>query len=152
MMGGSQVTPATQSGSEDWEISSALRGSRVLVVDDEADARELFTTMLRRSGAEVIGVGNAREALECLESWRPTVLVADIGMEGEDGYVLIRKVRALPRDKGGCTPAVALTAYARKEDRMRALAAGYQVHLAKPVERSELTAVVGNLAEATLQV
>jgi PAS domain S-box-containing protein len=134
------------------EGSSVLKGLRVLIVDDEADARELFTTMLRRSGADVRAAGSAGEALDYLESWKPSVMVADIGMEGEDGYVLISKVRSLPKEKGGLTPALALTAYARTEDRLRALAAGYQIHLAKPVDRAELAAVVGSLADATLEV
>jgi len=90
-------------------------------------------------------VSSAAEALDSLESWKPDVLLADIGMPVEDGYCLIRKVRALPRELGGQTPAVALTAYARGDDRKRALAEGYQVHLAKPVDRVELAAVIGSL-------
>ncbi|HKR11095.1 MAG TPA: PAS domain S-box protein, partial [Pyrinomonadaceae bacterium] len=120
------------------ERQMSLSGLRVLVVDDEADARMLLTAMLERGGAEVISVNSAREGLETLESWRPDVLVADIGMPVEDGYALIRHVRALPKDKGGQTPALALTAYARTEDRVRALSEGYQLHLAKPVDRVEL--------------
>jgi CheY-like chemotaxis protein len=80
-----------------------------------------------------------------VETWRPDVLIADIGMPIEDGYGLIRKVRKLPKKKGGQTPALALTAYARTEDRVRALSEGYQVHLAKPVDRFELAAVVSSL-------
>ena len=124
---------------------SSLAGLRVLVVDDETDARSLLTTMLERCGAQVIAVGSAREGLESVESWKPDVLIADIGMPVEDGYGLIKKVRALPKDRGGQTPALALTAYARTEDRVRALSEGYQVHLAKPVDRYELAAVVTNL-------
>jgi hypothetical protein len=81
-----------------------------------------------------------------LESWRPDVLLSDIGMPGEDGYELIRRVRELPPDRGGRTPAAALTAFARGEDRRRALRAGFQMHLAKPVEIQELAAVVASLA------
>jgi PAS domain S-box-containing protein len=132
--------------------SAPLDGLRVLVVDDEPDARELFTIMLRRCGAHVVTAASATEALEYLESWKPTVLIADIGMEGEDGYALIRKVRALPKERGGEIPALALTAYARTEDRLRALSAGYQVHLAKPVDRSELAAAVESLIQNTVQV
>jgi PAS domain S-box-containing protein len=124
-----------------------LQGLRVLVVDDEPDARELFSIMLRRCGAEVTTAASAGEALEYLESWKPGVLVADIGMEGEDGYALIRKVRALPKERGGEIPALALTAYARSEDRLKALSAGYQVHLAKPVDRGELAAAVERLVK-----
>jgi PAS domain S-box-containing protein len=132
--------------SESEESSPSLNGLRVLIVDDEPDARELVTAMLGKCGAEVKAAATASEALDYIESWQPGVLVADIGMEGEDGYDLIRKVRALPQEKGGQTPAVALTAYARIEDRMRALSAGYQLHLAKPVDRSQLAAAVGSLA------
>jgi len=124
---------------------SSLTGLRVLVVDDEIDARSLLTTMLERCGAQVVAVGSAREGLESVESWKPDVLVADIGMPVEDGYGLIKKVRALPKERGGQTPALALTAYARTEDRVRALSEGYQVHLAKPVDRYELAAVVTSL-------
>ena len=124
---------------------SSLSGLRVLVVDDEIDARSLLTTMLERCGAQVVAVGSAREGLESVESWKPDVLIADIGMPVEDGYGLIKKVRALPKERGGQTPALALTAYARTEDRVRALSEGYQVHLAKPVDRFELAAVVTSL-------
>jgi len=119
----------------------------VLVVDDELDARELVTTMLERCGAEVFAAASVGEALERLESWKPSVLIADIGMPGEDGYELIRKVRGLPKERGGHTPALALTAYARTEDRVHCLSAGYQVHLSKPVDQLELAAVVARLAE-----
>lgn len=123
----------------------ALRGFRVLVVDDEFDARALVTTMLERSGAQVLAVSSTREALDSMEKWKPDVLIADIGMPIEDGYSLIRKVRALPSDRGGQIPALALTAYARTEDRIRALSEGYQMHLAKPVDRLELTTIVSKL-------
>jgi len=124
---------------------SSLSGLRVLVVDDEIDARSLLTTMLERCGAQVVAVGSAREGLESVETWKPDVLIADIGMPVEDGYGLIKKVRALPTERGGQTPALALTAYARTEDRVRALSEGYQVHLAKPVDRFELAAVITSL-------
>ena len=128
-------------------VGRSLDGLRVLIVDDELDARELVTTMLERCGAKVFAAASASEALENLESWKPSVLIADIGMPGEDGYDLIRKVRCLSKERGGHTPALALTAYARTEDRVRALSAGYQVHLSKPVDRLELAAVVARLAE-----
>jgi CheY-like chemotaxis protein len=124
---------------------SSLNGLRVLVVDDEIDARALLTTMLERCGAHVVAVSSAREGLESVENWKPDVLIADIGMPVEDGYGLIRKIRALPKERGGLTPALALTAYARTEDRVRALSEGYQVHLAKPVDRFELAAVITSL-------
>jgi CheY-like chemotaxis protein len=130
---------------EERDRKRTLSGLRVLVVDDEFDARVLLTTMLERSGAQVLAVGSAREVLASLETWKPDVLIADIGMPVEDGYSLIRKVRALPRERGGQTPALALTAYARTEDRIRALSEGYQMHLAKPVDRVELATVVTSL-------
>jgi len=126
---------------------SSLDGLRVLVVDDEIDARTLLSAMLERCGAQVIAVGSAREGLDSVQSWMPDVLIADIGMPVEDGYGLIKKVRALPKEHGGQIPALALTAYARTEDRVRALAEGYQVHLAKPVDRFELAAVVAGLTQ-----
>ncbi|HEY6659823.1 MAG TPA: PAS domain S-box protein, partial [Pyrinomonadaceae bacterium] len=128
----------------DRQVSS-LEGLRILVVDDEIDARTLLRAMIERCGAQVVAVSSAREGLESIESWRPDVLIADIGMPVEDGYGLIKKVRALPQERGGQTPALALTAYARTEDRVRALSEGYQVHLAKPVDRFELAAVVASL-------
>ncbi|MFP5288358.1 MAG: ATP-binding protein, partial [Thermoanaerobaculia bacterium] len=124
---------------------SALRGVRVLAVDDEADARALLKTVLERCGAEVKTAGSALEAIAALEEYRPDVLVSDIGMPEEDGYVLIRKVRALSAERGGRTPAVALTAYARVEDRLQALSAGYNMHVAKPVEPAELAVVISSL-------
>jgi CheY-like chemotaxis protein len=123
-----------------------LNGLRVLVVDDEADARELLTTLLGQYGAEVIAVATASEALETLQRLKPNVLVSDIGMPGEDGYALIRKVRLLDAEQGRQIPAVALTAYARAEDRINALGAGFQLHIAKPINPEELAAVVANLA------
>jgi len=137
------TNPITTAESRDREQS--LSGLRVLVVDDEFDARALVTTMLEGSGAQVLAVSSAAEALDSMESWKPDVLIADIGMPVEDGYGLIKKVRALPRERGGQTPAVALTAYARSDDRKRALAEGYHVHLAKPVDRVELATVIGGL-------
>jgi CheY-like chemotaxis protein len=91
--------------------------------------------------------GSVREALEQLGRFRPAVLISDIGMPGEDGYELIRRVRELPAGQGGNIPAVALTAYARAEDRLRALRAGYQMHVPKPVELAELVAVAASLVQ-----
>jgi CheY-like chemotaxis protein len=114
-------------------------------VDDEPEARELFATILRRYGSEVKTAASALEALEHPKNSQPDVLVADIGMPGVDGYGLIGMVRTLSEEKGGSTPALALTAYARTEDRARALSAGYQAHLAKPVEGPDLAAAVASL-------
>jgi PAS domain S-box-containing protein len=124
-----------------------LDGARILVVDDEADTREIVTMMLEGSGAQVMAAESSSEAIEMMESWQPDVLVADIGMPIEDGYVLIRKVRSRPANEGGRTPALALTAYVRTEDRVRILSAGYQMHLTKPVEPIELVTAVANLAK-----
>jgi signal transduction histidine kinase/ActR/RegA family two-component response regulator len=124
----------------------ALDGIRVLVVDDDADARELFATILSGCGAEVTVVGTARTALEALEKAPFDVLISDIGLPEDDGYDLIRKVRALAAERGGRIPALALTAYARIEDRATALAAGYQQHAAKPIEPADLAAAVATLA------
>ena len=123
-----------------------LVGRRILVVDDEADARDLLAEILGHAGATVAVVSSADEALETLSRWRPDVLVSDIGMPGDDGYVLIRKVRALSAEEGGLVRALALTAYARSEDRALALEAGFHTHIAKPVDPLELTALIAGLA------
>jgi PAS domain S-box-containing protein len=123
-----------------------IEGVRVLVVDDEPDARGVVERVLRDCGAAVATAASAREALERLEGERFDVLVSDIGMPGEDGYALIRRVRGLGVERGGAIPAVALTAYARAEDRMKAVLAGFQMHVAKPVEPAELVTMVASLA------
>jgi len=117
-----------------------------LVVDDESDTREILTIILTQCGAKLRAATNARDALEVLKQWKPDVLVSDIGMPGEDGYLLITKVRALEPEQGGRTPAVALTGYAGPEDRLRLLSAGYNMHVTKPVELTELVMVVASLA------
>jgi signal transduction histidine kinase/CheY-like chemotaxis protein len=124
----------------------ALDGVRVLVVDDERDARDVMTTVLESHNAEVVAAASAEEALAALADATPDVLVCDIGMPGEDGYALIRKIRGRETEHGGRLPAAALTAYTRFEDRTRALLAGFQIHLPKPIEPDELVAVVANLA------
>ncbi|RKH68053.1 response regulator, partial [Corallococcus interemptor] len=124
-----------------------LGGVRVLVVDDEEDARELLRTLLEDSGAHVVTAGSAMEGLQVLQAEHPDVLVSDIGMPGTDGYGFIERVRALPGDQGGRIPAVAITAYARSEDRTRVLRAGFQSHVPKPVEPGELLAVIASLAQ-----
>ncbi|WP_437768522.1 response regulator [Sorangium sp. So ce281] len=119
-----------------------LAALNVLVVEDEDDTRELLVTMLEQCGARVTAVSSAAEALLAVKALQPDVLVSDVAMPGEDGYVLIRKIRALPAASGGRTPAIALTAYARTEDRMRALRAGFNTHVPKPIEPAELLAVL----------
>ena len=118
----------------------------MLVVDDEEDARALVQRLLVARGATVRTAGSAAEALESIQVERPHVLVSDIGMPNEDGYALIRRVRALEAGRGDALPAVALTAYARAEDRMKAVLAGFQMHVAKPVEPAELLTMVASLA------
>jgi len=126
---------------------SPLAGLRILVVDDEAEILELLSTILQEDGAEVTAVGCVDEALELLEDLKPDVLVSDIAMPGKDGYVLIRKVKDLEVELGTRIPAIALTAYARVEERREALLAGFQIHLTKPVKPTELIAAVASLAE-----
>jgi CheY-like chemotaxis protein len=130
-----------------FECPSTLAGVRVLVVDDEPDTREMLAMVLGECDAEVLGVGSAAEAIDAIDAWSPDVLISDIGMPWEDGYGLIERVRKRPPEAGGRIPAVALTAFARLEDRMRALAAGFQMHVAKPVEPAELVMVVHSLLE-----
>jgi PAS domain S-box-containing protein len=124
----------------------SLAGIRVLVVDDEADARSLVRRLLEGCSAQVADFPTAAEALSAVQQNPPDIILSDIGMPGTDGYEFIRRVRTLPVDRGGRTPAAALTAFARAEDRTRALRAGFQTHVAKPVEPSELVAVVASLA------
>jgi len=124
----------------------SLRGLRVLVVDDDPDALDLIATILRRAEAEPMLCSSPPEALAAVRAFKPHVLVSDIEMPGEDGYSLIRKVRALAGSEGGRIPAVALTAYGRPEDRVRSLSAGYSMHVAKPVDPVELGVIVANLA------
>ena len=129
-----------------WSDHPSLEGITVLAVDDEPDALGLVKRVLEGCGARVLTATSAAEALDLVVAQRPDMIVSDIGMPGEDGYSFIRKVRELPVAQGGRTPAAALTAFARAEDRTRALRAGYQTHVAKPVEPTELTAVVASLA------
>jgi signal transduction histidine kinase/CheY-like chemotaxis protein len=124
----------------------SLEGITVLAVDDEPDALMLVKRVLEGCGAKVLTATSAAEALQIVKRERPDMILSDIGMPGEDGYDFMRKVRTLPADQGGRIPAAALTAFARAEDRTRALRAGYQTHVAKPVESTELTAVVASLA------
>jgi signal transduction histidine kinase/CheY-like chemotaxis protein len=123
-----------------------LTGIRVLVVEDDDDARRLVEKELETQGATVKSVASAREALDVLGRERVDVLLSDIEMPGTDGYQLIKELRLRPSQQGGSVPAAALTAYARTEDRLRALRAGFQLHLAKPVQPAELATVVFSLA------
>jgi PAS domain S-box-containing protein len=131
-----------------FEAPIALRGLRVLVVDDDEDARMLVKAVLEGCGCSVVTAASAAEGLSAIDRERPDVLISDIGMPGEDGYDLIRRVRALPSSRGGNIPAAALTAFARSEDRRRVLSAGYSIHIPKPVEPAELVAAVTTLSRA----
>lgn len=126
--------------------SPSLEGLRIVVVDDEADARDLLHTVLTQYGAKVVTRASARDTIDAVAQFQPHVLVSDIGMPEEDGYALIHRLRQLPPEQGGQIPAIALTAYARTEDRDRALEAGFQQHIAKPVNPDKLAAVVSELA------
>jgi PAS domain S-box-containing protein len=125
--------------------STSLKHLRILVVEDDADTQELLKTVLQRHGAAVAIVSSGTDAVSEIESGKPDVIISDIGMAGENGYELIRKIRSMDPDNGGRIPAIALTAYAGATDRRRALLAGFQTHLAKPVEPDDLLAVILSL-------
>lgn len=141
--------PSAGSPRDPVEEVPSLAGLRILAVDDEADARQLVARILGSCGAQVETAESAAVALKKIRSLKPDVLITDIGMPGEDGYSVIRKVRQLPSEEGGSVPAIALTAFARSEDRRRAVLSGFQMHIAKPVEPSELIAMVASLAGRT---
>jgi PAS domain S-box-containing protein len=124
----------------------SLAGVRVLVVDDDRDSLDLAASILTKAGAETRACTSASDGLAEFKAWRPDVLVSDIQMEAEDGYALIRRVRNLEHSEGGKTPAIALTAYGRMEDRLRTLSAGFTMHVPKPVDPLELTTLVANAA------
>ena len=126
-------------------VSARFRGLRALVVDDDRDTCEIVGAVLEGAGAEVRTCLSASQALTAMDSWVPDVLLSDIAMPGEDGYTLIRKIRARKTDQGGGVKAVALTAHARSEDRMKALSAGFQVHVGKPIEPDQLVSVVASV-------
>ncbi len=132
--------------SDTASANHSVEGLRVLIVDDDADTRELLTVILAENGVQASAVATVREALDALQNLKPHVLVSDIGMPEEDGYDLIRQLRALVPEQGGRIPAVALTAYAREDDRIQALSAGFQMHIPKPIEPLQLLAVVASLA------
>ncbi|WP_392436029.1 response regulator [Chlorogloeopsis fritschii PCC 9212] len=139
------VQPQTPEDSEQSQKSLDLSGVRVLVVDDDVDSRELVTFVLEEYGAQVTAVTSALEALQAVVKSKPNVLVFDIGMPEVDGYMLLRQIRSLPPQQGGEIPAIALTAYAGEVDKRQALAAGFQMHLPKPVDPAELVGVIASL-------
>jgi CheY-like chemotaxis protein len=143
------VDAPTSTAAREHDAAEALvrlDGLRTLVVDDDREGLVLVDAILTRAGAEVRSGSSAVAALDLVRQWHPNVVIADIEMPGEDGYSLMRKLRTLGADAGGATPAVALTAYGRPQDRTRALAAGFTMHVPKPVDPGHLTAVVSGLA------
>jgi CheY-like chemotaxis protein len=140
----------TATGAED-AAAAPLEGLRVLVVDDDPDARDLLCALLGQRGASVSTASRAEDAFELLTTERPDVLVSDIAMPGEDGYTLVGRVRALPADQGGATPAIAVTAYAASSDRARALAAGFDHYLSKPVDLDKLVETLRALRGPSLR-
>jgi signal transduction histidine kinase/CheY-like chemotaxis protein len=132
---------------DELECTDALANLRLLIIDDDEDTRELITFILEQCGAVVTSVTSVREALDILTRSKIDVLLSDIRLADEDGYELMRQVRLLDRENGGNVPAVALTAYATEEDQRRALSAGFQFHLPKPIEPTELVAVLSHLVQ-----
>lgn len=143
---GGRVHPAARDLLPLEDSNDRLDGLRILVVDDEADTREMLKQGLEYCGAKVSVAGSAAEAIDALVAQVPDILISDIGMPGVDGYDLIRQVRGLPSNKGGKVAAIALTAYTRIEDRLQALRAGYDMHVPKPVELTELVTVAASVA------
>lgn len=131
---------------EGGPVGQSLAGLRLLIVDDEADAREVMRFMLERSGAQVRTADSAAQALDAIREERPDLLISDIGMPAEDGYVLVRRLRAMEEGLGRRLPAIALTAYASEEDTRRALTAGFDAHLSKPVDPVRLIDIAAGLA------
>ncbi len=144
--GGAHAVSSTEA---EFATSPDLKGVRVMVVDDNPDAMNLVTHLLEQCGVSVASCASGEECLSRLPQWHPDVLVSDIGMPGMDGYSMMRILREFSREEGGETPAVALTAFARSEDRRRAMLAGFDMHVSKPVEPGELVAVVARMARRT---
>ncbi|MGI0487239.1 PAS domain S-box protein [Pantanalinema rosaneae CENA516] len=136
------LEPGTQPPKELPQSTLNLTGVRVLIVDDDVDARELLFVLLTQYGAEVLATASAKEALANLELFQPNVLVSDIGMPDVDGYSLIRQIRTLPPEQGGMIPAIALTAYAKEDDQHRAIMSGYQQHITKPLDPEQLVQAI----------
>jgi CheY-like chemotaxis protein/anti-sigma regulatory factor (Ser/Thr protein kinase) len=130
-----------------FECPPGLAGLRILVVDDEPETRELLQYLLEQCKSVITLASGAEEALAILRDATFDVLISDVGMPGTDGFAFMRRVRGLPRDRGSRIPAVALTAYARGEDRTAALRAGFDMHLTKPIEPAELVVVIATLVE-----
>jgi PAS domain S-box-containing protein len=142
----SQQVPPAEENKAVLDDFPALDGLQVLVVDDSTDTLELLTFILEQCNAQVITAASAAEAFDAIAKSKPDILISDIGMPEEDGYALIARIRSLEAERGGQIPAIALTAFATEEERIRTLCAGFQVHVPKPVEPAKLVAVVANLA------
>ncbi|HSE41488.1 MAG TPA: ATP-binding protein [Acidobacteriota bacterium] len=132
-------------------VSTKFKGLRILVVDDEKNAREMLEVLLANTGAHVQSFSSTKEALRHIQDWKPDLVISDIGMPEEDGYALIRQIRLLQPDSVRSTPAIALTGYARIEERMKALEEGYQMFVPKPVEADELLSIIDNLLKKSAQ-
>ena len=143
---------ATSPQPDEPVVSSSLEDVRVLVVDDDDDSRDLVGAILAHQGILTRSVRSARAALQALETFRPQVLVSDIAMPEEDGYSLIRRVRALSAEEGGAIPAIALSAFQTDGDRKKALDAGFTLHLAKPVYPAVLLQAVISVAGLTYEL
>jgi len=140
------ATPASLPALLPVAPTARLEGLRVLVVDDDVDGLNLVSAMLRRAGATVAVGRSAAEGFDHFVAEPPDVLISDIEMPGEDGYALIRRIRGLEPGRGGRVPAIALTAYGRREDRLHAISAGFSMHVPKPVDPAELVTLVASLA------
>ena len=144
--GHAEAADETEPAARRVEMPHRLKDLRILVVDDDPDTLQMLTLALEMAGGEVRACGSAGEALDALTEWKADLLISDIGMPNEDGYALIRKVRALEPELGGTIPAIALTAFAGVADRARALSTGFQTHVSKPVEPSDLVDIIAQLA------
>ena len=143
------IEPAVNPEGQSEETSLNLKGVQVLVVDDDTDTREFVVFLLQQAQASVMFADSAGKALAALMQSKPDVLLSDIGMPDMDGYMLMQQVRALPPEQGGQIPAIALTAYAGDFNQQQALDAGFQRHIAKPVEPEELIGAIVNLVRRT---
>ncbi|HLL53946.1 MAG TPA: response regulator, partial [Myxococcaceae bacterium] len=141
-------SPRAGMGELSFHFPPEVSGLRLLVVDDEADTRELVRSWLEQCGAHVQTAASAAAGLEVLRRARPDILISDLAMPDEEGYRLIHALRALPEEEGGQTPAVALTASVRSEERIRALMAGFKANVPKPLDAAELLAVIASVAPA----
>src|SRR4029079_5000347 len=133
--------------SQNGQSGSPLTGLRILIVEDDDDSRDMLATILKFHGADVLTAENVPDGFETFRSTRPDILISDVGLPEKDGYDLIRHIRSLPKDEGGQTPAIALTGYAGMNDQLQALRAGYQEHLAKPIDTEKLISAIVDLSK-----